>query len=245
MRLLPPFFSMVRASAVIVVFAIIVVACESCGGGASTDGSTASASRQAQGQHVATAPAASASPPFEALPQAPAEPPPATPLPPTPTPVPRVPVVSLQRPQFGVDSQIEELGLIDGSQMDAPHDPYDTGWYPMWDWPGAPGNAIFAAHVNHYPGILGPFYNLASMGAGDEVQLTLADGEVLRYGVISNTRYDVSTIDMSHLIAAPERPPDDQWVTLVTCGGTFVPYANGSGAGYYLDRDVVVARRIS
>jgi hypothetical protein len=234
---------MMRATAVVIVFGIIVFASESCGGDApaqarlGTQG-TPSVAHAAGGAGAETEAATSA-------PKTAPEPPGPTPPAPTPTPAPRIPVVSLQLPEFGVDSSIEQLGFINGLQMDAPHNPHDTGWYPMWDWPGVPGNAIFAAHVNHYPGIIGPFYNLASMGAGDEVDLTLDDGEVLRYSVISNTRYDVSTIDMSHLIAAPERPPGDQWVTLVTCGGTFVPYANGSGAGYYLDRDVVVARRVA
>ena len=220
----------------VLVFGIIVVASEACGGAPAAPGE--GASREATG--AASAVGVSAAGVHVDI-----QPPTTTPEVPAATPVPRVPVESLQLPRFGVDSTIEQLGYVTGTQMDAPHNPYHTGWYPMWDWPGSPGNAVFAAHVNYFPGILGPFYNLDAMGPGDEVDLTLADGERLQYSVISNTLYSVDTIDMNHLITAPERPGNEEWITLVTCGGTFVPFPGQHGRGEYLDRDVVVAKRIT
>jgi hypothetical protein len=37
---------------------------------------------------------------------------------------------------------------------------------------------------------------------------------------------------------------DGEWITLITCGGRIV-YDQVTGFGEYLDRDVVVARRLS
>lgn len=50
---------------------------------------------------------------------------------------------------------------------------------------------------------------------------------------------------MGDLISAPEKPAGAEWITLITCGGRFRAYLDGGGPGEYLDRDVVVAERVS
>jgi len=155
-------------------------------------------------------------------------------------------VVGFRIPRFDVDAQIENLGLIPGqNQLDVPKDPLKVGWYGIYERPGWMGNAVFSAHVDYWPDIRGPFFNLARLEPGDEVVVLMANGQEYRYRVFRKQRYDVTTIPMGDLISAPEKPAGAEWITLITCGGRFRAYLDGDGAGEYLDRDVVVAERVS
>lgn len=155
-------------------------------------------------------------------------------------------VVGFRIPRFEVDAGIENIGLIPGeNQLDVPKDPHNVGWYGIYDRPGWFGNAVFSAHVDYWPNIRGPFFNLSKLEPGDEVAVLMANGQEYRYRVFRKQRYDVATIPMGALISAPEKPAGAEWITLVTCGGRFRAYLDGGGPGEYLDRDVVVAERIS
>ncbi len=151
-------------------------------------------------------------------------------------------VVRMKIPRFDVDSKIEEIGLLPTNQLDIPKDPYKTGWYNIYDKPGFGGNAVFSAHVDYYPNIRGPFNKLFQSEIGDDVVVVMENGLEYKYRVIRKERYDVSTIPMGELIWPTNRPAGNEWVTLITCGGRFLP-TQPSGAGEYLDRDVVVAER--
>lgn len=149
-------------------------------------------------------------------------------------------------PRFEVDAQIENIGLIPGeNQLDIPKDPLKVGWYRIYDRPGWMGNAVFSAHVDYWPDIRGPFFNLSKLDPGDEVIVVMANGQEYRYRVFRKQRYDVATIPMGDLIWPREKPADAEWITLITCGGRFRAYLDGGGPGEYLDRDVVVAERVS
>jgi hypothetical protein len=164
----------------------------------------------------------------------------------TPTPTPYDGgVARFQIPRFKVDSAVESIGLLPGNQLDVPKDPHDTGWYDIYDRPGWKGNAVFAAHVDYYPDIRGPFYNLKNVVEGDAINIVMNDGEIYHYKVVRYKRYDADNIPMGDLIWPPDRPADAEWITLITCGGRFQPFSGNSGPGEYLDRDVVVAVRVS
>lgn len=164
----------------------------------------------------------------------------------TPTPEPFAgDVVRFRIPRFDVDAGMENLGLIPGeNQLDIPKDPLKVGWYEIYDRPGWMGNAVFSAHVDYWPDIRGPFFDLARLDPGDEVVVVMANGQEYRYRVFRKQRYDVSTIPTGDLIAAPDKPAGAEWITLITCGGRFRAYLGDDGAGEYLDRDVVVAKRV-
>jgi len=146
-------------------------------------------------------------------------------------------------PRFGVDSAIEEIGISANNELQTPKDPLKTGWYYIYDRPGWGGNAVFSAHVDYYPNILGPFHKLSQLELNDEVDVVMANGQTYKYRVVSNHRYSVSNIPMGDIIWPKTRPATAEWITLITCGGDFVSGAPGQG-GYYLHRDVVVAERI-
>ncbi|MGE5596057.1 MAG: class F sortase [Hyphomicrobiales bacterium] len=183
----------------------------------------------------------------------PATPPPATetasatatpteaPPTPTPTPTPYAGLVTrLAIPRFGVDAPIEELGVDSTNTLETPtNENTDVGWYSIYDRPGWHGNAVFSAHV-YYHNIPAPFVNLAKSVEGDQIVVTMADGTQYTYQVISNTRYNRDTIPMGDIIWPKNKPEGKEWITLITCGGQL-----DSTGWEYLDRDVIVAERVS
>ncbi|MSQ35647.1 MAG: class F sortase [Dehalococcoidia bacterium] len=168
-------------------------------------------------------------------------------LPPAPlratAPIAGVAVGWIQSAKLGLDHGIEALGLTAANELESPRDgSYRVGWYPDYGTPGEGGNAVLSAHEswNH---LQGPFYFMYEAAPGDDIAVELADGRRLRYEVMSNVRYEVSKLPMGELIWPSKRPASQEWLTLITCGGRIVYDATGYGG--YLDRDVVVARRVS
>ncbi len=155
-------------------------------------------------------------------------------------------VARLQIPRLKVNSAIEEIGITENNEMDVPKDPLNTGWYGVEGWgrPGYGENAVFAAHVDYYPNIIGPFNKLKDLNLGtDEVVVVMDNGLEYRYRVIRKARFLASEIRMGELIWPEEKPAGAEWITLITCGGEFVRLQPG-GPGEYLHRDVVVAERV-
>lgn len=147
----------------------------------------------------------------------------------------------LNAPKLGVNHYIEIVGIVN-NEMQAPDDGvYAVGWFPEYGLPGAGGNVVMTAHEtwNHQQG---PFYGLHNATLGDDVEVKMSDGRTLVYKVISNKRYTVDNIPMGDVIWPNIRPKGEEWLTMLTCGGRIVYGANGFGE--YLDRDVVVARRV-
>ena len=171
---------------------------------------------------------------------------------PTATPTPFVGnVARIKIPRFSVDSIIESVGVDSANQMETPKDPYNTGWYDPrktgWGgnefFPGWSGNSVYSAHVDYFPNIKGPFHQLAAIEEKDQVVVVMENGEEYVYEVISKQRYLADSMPMGDIIWAPNRPENEEWITLITCGGEFRA-TSASGAGEYLHRDVVVAKRV-
>ena len=147
-----------------------------------------------------------------------------------------------------MDSAVEVVGVDETNTMETPKDPHNTGWYydPVdvlrWDRPGWGGNAVFSAHVDYWPDIIGPFSRLSETQPGDRIHVVMEDGTRYVYEALTSTQYDAATIPMGEIIDPPNRPAGEEWITLITCGGTFV--RGPQGWGEYLHRDVVVAKLV-
>ena len=163
----------------------------------------------------------------------------------TPSPTPfNGPVGRLELARLGMSNAIEEIGLIPNTnELDTPHDAVNkVGWYHIYDKPGFKGNAVFSAHVN-YNFKPGPFAKLQDVKQDDEIVIEMDGGPAYKYKVFRKQRYDVETIPMGDLIWPPDKPANEEWITLITCGGRFVA-TQANGLGEYKDRDVVVALRV-
>ena len=86
--------------------------------------------------------------------------------------------------------------------------------------------------------------------SGDLVIVVMDDGREYVYEVFLQRRYGAGTIPMGDLINPDEaedaellRPEGEEWVTLITCGGDFIP-TEEDGSGFYVHRDVVIAKLV-
>ena len=143
---------------------------------------------------------------------------------------------------IGVDHGIGEVGLVD-NQLDVPKDGVNkVGWYSIYDQPGHGGNALFAAHVN-FDRKNGPFAGSKTVTEGTRISIVMEGGPTYVYSVVVYQQYDADSFPTGDLIVATGKPENEEWITLITCGGRFVPDP-GSEFGHYEQRDVVIARRI-
>lgn len=156
-------------------------------------------------------PAASsaAHPPASSLPPLPAKP---APLGATST----SPPVRVQIPAIGVDSTLEDLGLLPDGSLASPSAWQTAGWYDEGVRPGDPGPAIIAGHVDSY---LGPavFYRLGALVAGDSVTVTRADHAESRFVVDSKAQYPKAHFPTGD-VYGPTPTPE---LRLITCTGIF------------------------
>jgi hypothetical protein len=169
---------------------------------------------------------------------------------PRPTPRPQVyvgPVSSLylaSAGMYGASPVREGDTHYKGSReyFDDPAHPSHIIWYPRFSRPGFAGNnTIFAAHVNYVGYGNGPFAGLLSAARDDALYITMGNGSVLTYTVRSVTLYRLSELDMD-AVTWPAMDAGVERVTLISCGGTFIPAASGYG-GEYDSRIVLVAER--
>jgi LPXTG-site transpeptidase (sortase) family protein len=134
-----------------------------------------------------------------------------------------------------IDAPVVTKGVDEQGVMQSPDNAYDTAWYNFSARPGAPGNAVFAGHVDYIRVGKAVFWNLKDLVAGDLILVRLADGVTYRYAVDSLWQYDSATAPVDTIVG----PTPNQTVTLITCSGTF-----NSATHQYDKRLVVRAQRI-
>ncbi len=147
--------------------------------------------------------------------------------------------------------------MIDGLGVDAPVGVYaldengvpevpvadDAGevvaWYDFSSKPGAGSNAVFAGHItwSRAPAV---FANLYDLEAGDVIRLVSDDGREYTYEVFAN--FDVDPYDTESLKVMA--PTETDTVTLITCGGTWIPDPSEQFGGDYTTRTIVQAKLV-
>lgn len=129
-----------------------------------------------------------------------------------------------------------------GERFQDPSHPSRIAYYQRFGVPGTAGtNALFAAHINYVNYGNGPFAHLTSVPVGSSLSLTLATGQVLSYTVSSVQVVPLTQLDMNQVVF-PSLPAGTERVTLISCGGTFVPNPSGIG-GEYESRVILTADR--
>jgi hypothetical protein len=137
-------------------------------------------------------------------------------------------------PSVNIDMSIVPTGVRDDGQLDLPEDPNQVGWYRFGPQPGADrGSVVLAGHVDSRRFGVGPLARLAAIRPGARISITVAEGERIRYQVLSVKRIRKAALPTDRLFAPNVEPR----LVLVTCGGRYL-----SEAGGYEDNIVVVAR---
>ena len=143
-----------------------------------------------------------------------------------------VPPVRVELPARGLDVPVDPVGTAPDGQMAVPDDVDRAGWYRFGPAPGAPGSAVVAGHVDDVEQGLGALAALRAAEPGDEVLVTDAAGTVTRWRIAGRELLDKGALPVEDLFRR-DGPPR---LTLVTCGGPFLPDVGG-----YRDNLVVVA----
>jgi len=136
-----------------------------------------------------------------------------------------------------IDAPVVEMGLDGQGVPQVPLNGQDVAWYNFSAKPGAGSNAVFAGHVN-WAGSIGAFGRLDRLTAGDTVRLISDEGRQFTYEVFAN--YKVDPADPESLKVMSPTPTDT--VTLITCGGTWIPDPSDKFGGEYTDRTIVQAK---
>lgn len=126
--------------------------------------------------------------------------------------------------------------------LEDPSGPRYVAMYPRFGTPGwRGGNTTFAAHVNYVGYGNGPFAYLTNATAGDALYVSMDNGLVYTYTVRSVDVVPLADLDMNAIVYPPLDSHTER-VTLISCGGDFVPNPSGVG-GEYESRVILIAER--
>jgi len=141
------------------------------------------------------------------------------------------PPVRISIPAIGLDTEVVPVATDSDGAMSAPGDPDTVAWYSLGPGLGIGGNMVFAGHVD-WGGRLRAFGSLSRLAEGDEITVWDAIGESERYVVESSDWVEAEGAAVDDIFGTRDSPS----VTLITCGGTFDPWAH-----QYLHRLIVKA----
>jgi len=135
------------------------------------------------------------------------------------------PLAAFSLPKFKVSGNIVVKGIDPATNvMQSPDNKDDVAYYSFSGHPGfgcpAAGkcaNAVLSGHVDWYTGQEGVFWHLKDLNEGDEIDLALQDGTVLKYQVVANTIYKSEDAPVADILGDTAQ----ESVTLITCDGVF------------------------
>jgi len=129
---------------------------------------------------------------------------------------PRPAPVALRIPAIGVDVSLSTLGLNADHTVQVPTDFQQAGWFGLGPSPGQTGSAVILGHVDSYTGPA-VFFQIRTLRAGDQVNVSLADGAIAHFRVSAVAMYAKDQFPARQVYA----PHGGSALQLVTCGGTF------------------------
>lgn len=117
----------------------------------------------------------------------------------------------------GINYPIITVGREADGAMEIPklYDPV-VGWYKYSPTPGEIGPTVLVGHVDTQKGP-SVFWRLRDLKAGDEVEVTRADGQVIKYKVEALKQFDQNNFPSAEVYGNI----DHAGLRLITCGGTF------------------------
>jgi hypothetical protein len=125
------------------------------------------------------------------------------------------PPTRLRIASLGVDSPLEDLQQDASGALESPKVYGEAGWFAGGTFPGDPGPAVLAGHVDSKTGPA-VFYRLHELKPGDEVDVQRGDGW-LAFRVTASEHYSKAQFP-STKVYGPTPVPE---LRLITCGGTF------------------------
>ena len=115
----------------------------------------------------------------------------------------------------------------------------EVAWYHFSSLPIQGSNAVFSGHLEWGSGHA-VFERLADIEVGDKIRVAMSNGTVMRYDV--TTLFEIDPTDPTTL--GLMGPTAGDVITLITCGGTWVPDPEKVFGGDYSKRLVVRATHV-
>ncbi len=142
---------------------------------------------------------------------------------------------------IGVDAQVSTYGLDPDGVPTVPTGADATevvAWYDFSALPGAGSNAVFSGHVTWNGRAV--FWALDQLQPGETISVTSEDGKEYTYEVFDNFPVDASDPASLKVMA----PTETDTITIITCGGTWIPDPSEEFGGSYPDRTIVQAKLV-
>jgi len=122
----------------------------------------------------------------------------------------------LRIPAIGLSVSLSTLGLNADGSVQVPTNTQQPGWFRLGPTPGQVGSAVILGHVDNYTGP-GVFFQLRTLAAGDQVYVSLTDGDTVQFAVDSVAMYSKQKFPAQRVYASH----GSSALQLVTCGGVF------------------------
>jgi len=127
--------------------------------------------------------------------------------------------VRITIPKIKVDAKIISVGVNPDGTVQVPSFKQArlAGWYKAGVSPGEVGNAVVVGHVDS--AAIGPavFFRLGALKRGDRIEVSRADGTVVRFRVDSVRSYPKSKFPAEQVYGNADTPR----LQVITCGGVF------------------------
>ncbi len=123
----------------------------------------------------------------------------------------------LSMPSFGINTEIQETGLIANGEMGIPGNYKSVAWFNLGVKPGELGSAVIAGHLDTNLGKAGVFWNLNKMKPGDYVYVMDEYNEKMRFRVERSELYDAENAPMEEIFG----PSGVARLNLITCNGAW------------------------
>jgi sortase (surface protein transpeptidase) len=142
---------------------------------------------------------------------------------------------NLSIPAIGLSVSLSTLGTNADGTVQVPTNDQQPGWFRLGPSPGQVGSAVILGHVDNYTGP-GVFFQLRTLVAGDQVFVTLSDGDTAQFAVSSVAMYSKQQFPDQSVYASH----GSSALQLVTCGGVF-----DHQTGSYLSNIVVYSSLVA
>lgn len=126
-------------------------------------------------------------------------------------------------PSLTVHARILPMSVKDDSQLKAPSNVYDTGWYNASAQPGQAGAMLVDGHISSWT-TKGIFYGIKKLIVGDHIKITRGDDKVFTYSVVSTQIVAADKVDMADLLVSPDTAKPG--LNLISCTGDVIPGTN-------------------
>jgi len=137
--------------------------------------------------------------------------------------------VELRIPALSLSVSVSSLGLNPDGTVQVPSVVQQPGWFRLGPTPGQVGSAVILGHVDSSEGPA-VFFGLRTLVPGDQVVVSLADGDTARFDVTSVATYSKQSFPDQQVYGSHGYSA----LQLVTCGGAF-----DHQTGHYLSNVVV------